>query len=225
MQKEHRIVGKGMEEYTTNEYTRRKKKLERQTEPRSLVDIQFDSEILLDKTYTFNTYIFPFSEVQAIMRTIIFTIVVLLALQNIIRAESATDIKETNIQESVQNSKEKNDDLSSEIVTETVPILDKETKIKVEKNLLTLFGMSKRPKPIDRSKIVIPEAMKALYSEIMGEELRESVNIPKPGLLTKSANTVRSFLHEGKYHIQKCDQFFLIKCRGNLGLEDHEIIL
>lgn len=140
------------------------------------------------------------------MRTIIFTIVVLLALQNIIRAESATDIKKTNIQESVQNSKEKNGDLSSEIVTETVPILDKETKIKVEKNLLTLFGMSKRPKPIDRSKVVIPEAMKALYSEIMGEELRESVNFPKPGLLTKSANTVRSFLHEGKFHIQKRDR-------------------
>lgn len=137
------------------------------------------------------------------MRTIIFTIVVLLALQNIIRAESTTDIKKTIIQESVQNSNEKNIDLFSEIVTETVPILDKETKIKVEKNLLTLFGMSKRPKPIDRSKIVIPEAMKTLYSEIMGEELRESVNLPKPGLLTKSANTVRSFLHEGKYHIQK----------------------
>lgn len=98
------------------------------------------------------------------------------------------------------NIKEKNDDPPSEIVTETVPILDKETKIKVEKNLLTLFGMSKRPKPIDRSKIIIPEAMKALYSEIMVEELRESVNFPKPGLLTKSANTVRSFLHEGKYH-------------------------
>lgn len=140
------------------------------------------------------------------MRTIILTIVVLLALQNIIRADSATDIKKTNIQESVQNSGEKNNDLPSEIVTETVPILDNETKIKVEKNLLTLFGMSKRPNPIDRSRIVIPEAMKALYSEIMGVELRESVNFPKPGLLTKSANTVRSFLHEGKYYIQKCDQ-------------------
>lgn len=135
------------------------------------------------------------------MRTIILTIVVLLAVQNIIRAESATDIKKTNIHGSVQNIKEKNDDLSSEIVTEIVPILDKETKIKVEKNLLTLFGMSKRPKPIDRSKIVIPEAMKALYSEIMGEELRETVNFPKPGLLTKSANTVRSFLHEGNNNI------------------------
>lgn len=79
---------------------------------------------------------------------------------------------------------------------------DRETQRKIEKNLLTLFGMSKRPKPIDRSKIVIPDAMKMLYAEIMGQELRESVNLPKPGLLTKSANTVRSFTHEGDYQIK-----------------------
>lgn len=76
--------------------------------------------------------------------------------------------------------------------------LDHDTQIKVEKNLLSIFGMKKRPTPIDRSKVVIPDAMKALYAEIMGEELRESVNLPKPGLHTKSANTVRSFTHEGK---------------------------
>lgn len=76
--------------------------------------------------------------------------------------------------------------------------MDDETKVKVEKNLLSIFGMTKRPHPIDRSKIVIPEAMKQLYAEMMGDELKESVNLPKPGLLTKSANTVRSFIHEGK---------------------------
>lgn len=76
--------------------------------------------------------------------------------------------------------------------------LDHDTQIKVEKNLLSIFGMAKRPTPIDRSKVVIPDAMKALYAEIMGEELRESVNLPKPGLHTKSANTVRSFTHEGE---------------------------
>lgn len=78
--------------------------------------------------------------------------------------------------------------------------MDRETQIKVEKNLLTLFGRSKRPKPIDRSKVVIPDSLKMLYTEIMGEELRESVNLPKPGLHTKSANTVRSFTHEGMYY-------------------------
>lgn len=73
---------------------------------------------------------------------------------------------------------------------------DPETLVQIEKNLLSLFGFKKRPK-IDRSKIVIPEAMKKLYAEIMGHEL-DSVNVPKPGLHTKSANTVRSFTHEGK---------------------------
>lgn len=77
--------------------------------------------------------------------------------------------------------------------------MDHDTKIKVEQNLLSLFGRSKRPKPIDRSKVVIPESLKLLYADIMGEELRESVNLPKPGLHTKSANTVRSFTHEGMY--------------------------
>lgn len=77
--------------------------------------------------------------------------------------------------------------------------LDRDTQVKVEKNLLSIFGMSKRPKPIDRSKVVIPDAMKQLYADLMGEELRESVNLPKPGLHTKSANTVRSFTHEGMY--------------------------
>lgn len=80
---------------------------------------------------------------------------------------------------------------------------DRETQLKVEQNLLTLFGRSKRPQPIDRSKIMIPESLKQLYAEIMGEELRETVNLPKPGLHTKSANTVRSFTHEGIYQINR----------------------
>ncbi|XP_055299922.1 protein decapentaplegic-like [Sitodiplosis mosellana] len=74
--------------------------------------------------------------------------------------------------------------------------MDHDTIIKVEQNLLSLFGRSKRPKPIDRSKVVIPESLKLLYSEIMGDELRETVNLPKPGLHAKSSNTVRSFTHE-----------------------------
>ncbi|KAH8412676.1 hypothetical protein KR009_004494 [Drosophila setifemur] len=71
---------------------------------------------------------------------------------------------------------------------------DPSTLVEIENSLLTLFKM-KRPPKIDRSKIIIPEAMKKLYAEIMGHEL-DSVNIPKPGLLTKSANTVRSFTHK-----------------------------
>ncbi|KRJ97142.1 protein decapentaplegic isoform X1 [Drosophila yakuba] len=71
---------------------------------------------------------------------------------------------------------------------------DPSTLVEIEKSLLSLFKM-KRPPKIDRSKIIIPEPMKRLYAEIMGHEL-DSVNIPKPGLLTKSANTVRSFTHK-----------------------------
>lgn len=87
---------------------------------------------------------------------------------------------------------------TAEATAATNEKLDDETKVKVEKNLLSLFGMTKRPNPIDRKDIVIPESMKQLYAEMMGDELKESVNLPKPGLLTKSANTVRSFIHEGK---------------------------
>ncbi|KAH8282653.1 hypothetical protein KR054_008978 [Drosophila jambulina] len=71
---------------------------------------------------------------------------------------------------------------------------DPSTLVEIENSLLSLFNM-KRPPKIDRSKIIIPEPMKKLYAEIMGHELG-SVNIPKPGLLTKSANTVRSFTHK-----------------------------
>lgn len=102
-------------------------------------------------------------------------------------------------QSNVEKSSPKNDERLPSGEEEVTAQPDHETQIKIEKNLLTLFGMSKRPKPIDRSKIVIPEAMKMLYAEIMGEELRESVNLPKPGLHTKSANTVRSFTHEGNF--------------------------
>ncbi|EDW04541.1 GH17242 [Drosophila grimshawi] len=84
---------------------------------------------------------------------------------------------------------------SKEIIKDKVKP-DPSTLVEIENSLLSLFNM-KRPPKIDRSKIVIPEAMKKLYAQIMGHEL-DSVNIPKPGLLTKSANTVRSFTHKGE---------------------------
>lgn len=73
---------------------------------------------------------------------------------------------------------------------------DPQTLVAIEKNLLSLFGFKKRPK-VDRSKVVIPQAMRQLYAELMGHEL-ELVNLPKQGLDSKSANTVRSFTHEGE---------------------------
>lgn len=112
-----------------------------------------------------------------------------------------------------RDSKQLDNSLDSKSLDEPLKI-DHDTKIKVEKNLLSIFGMSKRPKPIDRTKVVIPDAMKALYAEIMGEELRESVNIPRPGLHTKSANTVRSFTHEGKHRLKNHIYYFYGKIRS-----------
>ena len=83
---------------------------------------------------------------------------------------------------------------------------DPQTLVQIEKNLLSLFGFSKRPK-VDRSKIVIPEAMKQLYAQIMGHEL-DSLNVPKADLHKVEANTVRSYTHEGKFLI--LTNFFLI---------------
>lgn len=80
---------------------------------------------------------------------------------------------------------------------------DPDTLVQIEKSLLSILGLRKPPK-IDRTKVVIPEHMKELYTQIMGHEL-DSVNIPKPGLYTQSANTVRSFAHEDS----KVDKRFL----------------
>ncbi|KAK3923334.1 Protein decapentaplegic [Frankliniella fusca] len=63
----------------------------------------------------------------------------------------------------------------------------------VEKNLLSLFGFNKRPKPV--GKVVIPEAMVRLYKQQTGMDL-DTAALPLPGRLTRSANTVRSFPHK-----------------------------
>lgn len=68
----------------------------------------------------------------------------------------------------------------------------------VEDNLMSLFGFTSRPKNIDRSKVVIPQAMLDLYERQTGKRL-DTTNIHKPGAHTKSANTVRSFTHIGNY--------------------------
>ncbi|XP_067624240.1 protein decapentaplegic [Eurosta solidaginis] len=73
---------------------------------------------------------------------------------------------------------------------------DPSTLVQIENSLLSLFNM-KRPPKIDRSKIIIPEAMKQLYAQIMGHELDTvmAAATPRPSILSKSANTVRSFTH------------------------------
>lgn len=142
------------------------------------------------------------------MRAWLFVLAVLATLQPIIQVASTEEfISSSNIaannNEQQQNKQQQQQQYQEEEKEEEIINNNKKEKpdpatlVEVEKNLLSLFGFNKRPN-VDRSKVVIPEAMKQLYAEIMGHEI-DSVNMPKPGLHTKSANTVRSFTHEGKH--------------------------
>lgn len=77
--------------------------------------------------------------------------------------------------------------------------LPKEALAEVEASLLSLFGFKSRPK-IDKSKIVIPQALIEMYEKQTGFPF-ETASIPKKGLHTRSANTIRSFTHIGRWWI------------------------
>lgn len=69
-----------------------------------------------------------------------------------------------------------------------------------EKTLFAQLGMERRPHIVDRTKIVIPDELKDIYHKMMAaHELTDSVQLPMPGSDTKSANTIRSFAHEGNF--------------------------
>ncbi|CAG9823161.1 unnamed protein product [Phaedon cochleariae] len=67
--------------------------------------------------------------------------------------------------------------------------LPKEVIANVESNLLSLFGFKGRPN-IDKSKVVVPQAMIDLYERQMGMAF-DTTAIPKRGWNTRSANTIR----------------------------------
>lgn len=67
----------------------------------------------------------------------------------------------------------------------------------VETSLLSLFGFERRPRAIDRTKVHIPQAMLDLYKKHTGQEVQFTSNFKRPGLHARSANTVRSFTHQG----------------------------
>lgn len=77
--------------------------------------------------------------------------------------------------------------------------MSKEVLAEVETNLRTLFGFKGRPK-VDRSKLVIPQALIDLYEEQSGSKL-DITSINRPGLFTQTANTIRSYTHVGEYDI------------------------
>lgn len=93
-------------------------------------------------------------------------------------------------------SNQSSDENSQSDASENVKKASYNDILEIEQNLLTLLGFKERPK-VDKSKVIIPEAMKQLYYNIMGHSI-DSTNIPKPGMHTRNANTVRSFTHESK---------------------------
>lgn len=66
----------------------------------------------------------------------------------------------------------------------------------LEANLLSLLGLGRRPRG-DRTRAIIPPAMMELYRQQTGLEV-DTVSLPLPGRHTRSANTVRTFTHQGK---------------------------
>lgn len=89
--------------------------------------------------------------------------------------------------------------LSPETSTESAKVrINAAEKALLENSILSLLGLSKRPKPIDRSKIVVPDTMKQLYDDLMNDDEKRPPNFPEPNYYTRKANTVRSFAHAGK---------------------------
>ncbi|EEB15068.1 protein decapentaplegic precursor, putative [Pediculus humanus corporis] len=82
----------------------------------------------------------------------------------------------------------------SETQKNIIDIKNKNIIATVEKNLMTLFGFSKRPR-INKRDVVVPKAMLDLYKKQTGMDL-DTTNFMLPGRLTSSANTVRSFTHQ-----------------------------
>lgn len=153
------------------------------------------------------------------MQTYIYIIAMLVTLQPFVQVTGIDTTTEATIHTTVTNASQQTDSVkqthldSNLINSDSKHIneneaskpsmkLDPETEVIFKNSLLSIMGVSKRPKPIERSKHVIPDSMKKLWTDLTSEELRESVNLPKPGLHTKSANTVRSFTHEGMYLIE-----------------------
>lgn len=115
------------------------------------------------------------------MRTFYYIIVVLVAVQSFALVAS-TDITTTTTREpSTESTTNSPTETTTTSTTTTAAStesnipqsIDDETKVKVAQNLLAILGMKKRPNPIDRSTITIPDAMKQLYAELMSDEQSE----------------------------------------------------
>lgn len=70
-------------------------------------------------------------------------------------------------------------------------------QVSFEMELKDLLSM-KRRSAVDRKKAQIPQAMLSLYEKQMNHEY-DTTALPLPGRLTRSANTVRSYTHQGEF--------------------------
>lgn len=105
---------------------------------------------------------------------------------------------DASLQNNGENESDKDKKNGKEVESQKkVEIKDKRVLESIEKNLMALFGFSKRPRA-NRRDIVIPKAMLELYKKQTGMDV-DTTNFMLPGRLTSSANTVRSFTHKGKF--------------------------
>jgi hypothetical protein len=63
-----------------------------------------------------------------------------------------------------------------------------------------MFGLKRRPRPgaETRQKIVVPEFLAELYRQQTGLEV-DTTNLNLAGKLTQTANTVRTYSHQGTH--------------------------
>lgn len=125
------------------------------------------------------------------MRVWLLLLVVLATLSRTQQVASTTD---NNIKDNIKNDNHSSNKDNNNKDNLNNNKLTSDTLVQIEKNLLSILGLPKRPK-IDRSKIVIPKRLREIYEQTMGHEL-SSVHIPAPGSYTQTSNTMRSFVHQ-----------------------------
>ncbi|XP_057334326.1 protein decapentaplegic-like [Microplitis mediator] len=100
------------------------------------------------------------------------------------------DIAQININTNT-NSNRNSDTIDSNTIDNSMDSEERQRiTASVEASLLSLLGFTSRPKP--KGKSHVPESLKKLYAR---QNSIASSNIAKKGFHTRSANTVRSFLH------------------------------
>ena len=64
-----------------------------------------------------------------------------------------------------------------------------------EEGLLQVLGLARRPRP--SAGLVVPPELLTLYRLQTQEGALDTMDLPLPGRLSRSANTINSFVHSG----------------------------